>query len=130
MKKPLLAAAFGLAAGAALANPPLKDVAYVRDGLILAAMVEEIVDNCPDLDVRVIRGYNFLQGLERHARDLGYSNAEIEAYVDDSAEEDRLRAIGSDRLQALGADPSDPASYCTVGRAQMQAGTQLGRFLR
>ncbi|KPP87119.1 MAG: hypothetical protein HLUCCA08_04140 [Rhodobacteraceae bacterium HLUCCA08] len=130
MKRTLWAAAVGLAASAAQANPPLGDVAHVREGLILAAMVDEITGNCPDLKVRVIRGLNFLQGLERHARDLGYSPAEIDAYIDDEVEEARLRAIGSGRLQALGADPEDPASYCTVGRAQMQAGTELGRFLR
>lgn len=123
----LLSAALG---SAALANPPLKDVEHIREGMITAAMVAELVETCDDLDVRAVRGLNFLQGLQNHARDLGYSHREIDAYTDDSEEEARLRAIGSERLIALGAVAGDAASYCTVGRAQIDAGTELGRLLR
>lgn len=124
------AVALSLLGGAASANPPLKDVAYVREGLITAGMALELEDNCSSISIRMIRGIRFLQGLKNHAEHLGYTEAEIDAYIDDSAEEARLRAIASARLQALGAQTGNSASYCAVANRQITQGTQLGRLLR
>ncbi len=125
-----LALAGVIAGTTALANPPLKDVEAVREGLITAGMALELDDKCGDVSVRMIRGLNFLRGLENHARDLGYSEAEIDAYTSDSVEEERLKGIARARLSDLGVVPGDEATYCTVARAQIQQGTQLGRLLR
>lgn len=124
------AAIAGLVASAAMANPPLKDVEYVREGLITAGMAIELGDKCDDVSVRMIRGLNFLRGLEGHARDLGYTDAEIDAYTSDSEEEERLKQIAYGRLADMGVVPGEPATYCAAAQVQVDQGTQLGRLLR
>ncbi|WP_296424939.1 DUF5333 domain-containing protein [Yoonia sp.] len=129
-----LVAALSLAgialAGSLSAQTALKDVPYVRDGLIDVGMAIEISDKCSSIRARTFRGIGFLQSLKNHASALGYSDAEIEAYVDDGAEKRRLEAIAREKLAALGAVANDESSYCAVGRAQIAQGTQVGRLLR
>lgn len=125
-----LALAFGMSATMALANPPLREVAYVSEGLITAGMAIEIGDKCETISPRLLRGYNFLNSLKRHAENLGYSDAEIDAYVDDGTEKARLEGIARLRLSELGVRSDDPESYCTVGQQQIAAGTAVGRLLR
>jgi len=115
-------------AGQASANP--ANVERVTEGLITAGMAVELDDMCEDVRVRMIRGLNFLQGLRSHLQDLGYSNAEIDAYIDNKAEKDRLEGIARQRLAALGVKTGDSATYCTVARAQIEQDTAVGRLLR
>lgn len=115
-------------ASSAAANP--ATVERVTEGLINAGMAIELDDNCGDVKVRLIRGLNFLQGLKNHLSDLGYSNAEIDAYIDNRAEKDRLEVIARGRLAELGVVVGQPATYCSVARAQVNQGTQIGQLLR
>lgn len=125
----VLAAALGLSmAVPATANP--ANVERVTEGLIAAGMALELGEQCGDVRVRMLRGLNFLQGLKSHLSDLGYSSAEIDAFIDNDAEKDRLEAIARQRLAALGVKSNDAASYCTVARAQIAQGTQVGQLLR
>lgn len=117
------------AAPAFAADGPLKDVSFVSEGLITAGMAIEINDKCDSVSVRLVRGYNFLNSLKTHARNLGYTEAEIDAYINDAAEKARLESVARGRLADLGVVPSDPESYCAVGTAQIAAGTPLGRLL-
>lgn len=129
-----IAAAVGVVlaavAGMAQAKPALKDVSHVSEGLIAAGMAIELGDQCGDVSVRMIRGVSFLNGLKDHARSLGYSEAEIDAYVNDKVEKARLENVARGRLAALGAVPGDAASYCTVANAQIAQGSQVGQLLR
>ena len=128
--KPLLSAALlgAMLSTAASANP--ANVERVTDGLIAAGMAIELDDNCGDVRVRMLRGLNFLQGLKNHLQDLGYSNAEIDAYIDNRDEKQRLKDIAQERLFALGVRADDPATYCIVANAQIAEGTQVGQLLR
>jgi hypothetical protein len=119
-----------LIAGSVTAQTPLKDVAYVRDGIITVGMAFELSEKCDSLNARFFRGVAFLNDLKSHARGLGYSDAEIDAYTSDKTEKRRLEAIARDMLGELGVTADDPQSYCTVGRAQIAAGTPVGRLLR
>lgn len=117
-----------LSATTATANP--SNVERVTEGLIAAGMAIELGDKCGSVGVRMIRGLNFLQGLKSHLQDIGYSNAEIDAYIDNDAEKQRLEGIARDRLSALGARENDAASYCAVAQDQIAQGTQVGQLLR
>lgn len=129
IKTAFAAAALSLSfGGASAANP--AEVERVTEGLIAAGMAIELGDLCDDVSVRMIRGLNFLQGLKSHLQDLGYSNAEIDAYIDNRAEKQRLEGIARDRLAALGVRTDDRSSYCTVAQGQIAANTQVGRLLR
>lgn len=124
------ALALCLVAAPAAANPPLAEQAEISEGLIAAAIAYEIGDKCDSLDARLLRGIAFLNGLRSRASDLGYSDAEIDAYMDDRAEKRRLEAVARQRLRDLGGVEGDWDSYCAVGRDQMAAGSQIGQLLR
>lgn len=129
LKNTLSAAVLGaILTTSATANP--GDVTRVTEGIIAAGMAVELDDNCADVSVRILRGLNFLQGLKSALRDEGYSNAEIDAWIDDDAEKDRLEAIARQRLSDLGVRTDDPATYCVVARGQIEQGTQIGQLLR
>ena len=117
-------------AGHLSAQTALKDVAKVRDGIIFVGMAYEISEECGSLNARLFRGLGYLQSLRRHARDLGYSEAEIEAYINDDDEKDRLEGIARAQLASLGVVPGQEATYCSVGRAQIEANTRVGWLLR
>lgn len=123
-------AVVALLAGATSARAELRNVTAVSEGIIAAAIAYEIGDKCGPVDARLLRGIGFLNGLKSHAASLGYSNAQIEAYVDDKAEQDRLEAIARDRLRAMGAVEGEPETYCTVGRAEITSGSPIGQLLR
>jgi hypothetical protein len=50
--------------------------------------------------------------------------------VDDRAEKDRVDALALTYLTVRGVTPSDPESYCTVGRDEINADSEIGRLLR
>jgi len=114
----------------ALAQVPLKDQTEISEGLIAAAIAYEIGDKCDSINARLIRGVSFLNGLRDRAGELGYSDAEIEAYMDDRAEKRRLEAEARARLAAMGAVDGEWETYCAVGRTEIAAGSQIGRLLR
>lgn len=134
MKKRVIAGLVALAivssAGHLSAQTALKDVAKVRDGIIFTGMAYEISEECSSIDARLFRGLGYLQSLRQHARELGFSNAEIDAYIDDDAEKDRLEAIAREQLALLGVVPGEEATYCTVGRGQIASNTRVGWLLR
>ena len=134
MKKLALSAVVVLAtvmtAGHLSAQTALKDVAKVRDGIIFVGMAYEISEQCSSINARLFRGLGYLQSLRRHARDLGYSEAEVDAYINDDAEKDRLEGIARAQLAQLGVVPGQEATYCAVGRAEIDANTRVGWLLR
>jgi hypothetical protein len=130
LKTTITAALFGLTMSATSATANPANVERVTEGLIATGMAYELGEKCDGVSARLLRGLNFLYGLKSHLQDLGYSNAEIDAFVDDRAEKDRLEAIACARLASLGVRTDDPATYCAVARSQIAQDTQVGRLLR
>ncbi|KAA9009735.1 DUF5333 domain-containing protein [Histidinibacterium aquaticum] len=118
-----------LAASAAQAAP-LAEERVIREGLIAAGIAYEIGEVCDSLDARLLRGLAYLEQLRGTALELGYTRAEIEAFLDDDAEADRLEAEARARLAAKGAVKGIAESHCAVGRAEIAAGTTIGQLLR
>ena len=108
----------------------LKDEAEIRDALLVVGMAYEISQKCESIDARTVTGIRTLLNLKSRARELGYSNAEIDAYIDDKAEKKRLEGIARGQLVQLGVVAEEPETYCTVGRDQIAKGTGIGRLLR
>ncbi|MEO1640726.1 MAG: DUF5333 domain-containing protein [Pseudomonadota bacterium] len=119
-----------LGAGASSAQTPLKDVERISNGIVFTGMAYEISERCGAISARLFRGINYLQSLRNHARELGYSEAEIDAYINDDTEKDRLEAIAREQLRLLGVIDGEEATYCAVGEAQMAANTRVGWLLR
>ncbi|MBY6047602.1 DUF5333 domain-containing protein [Vannielia litorea] len=114
--------------GAASAKS-LADSKAVNSGLISVGIALEISEKCPDISARTIRGYSFLNSLKKQARAEGFSDAEIDAYVDDKAQKARLIKKARAYMASKGANGSTE-SYCKVGRAEIAAGTQAGNLMR
>lgn len=121
---------FAVLAGTTAANQPLREVPRITEGLIAAGIAYEIGEECNSLDARIVQGIVFLNSLKAHAQTLGYSNDEIDAYVNDKTEKDRLEAIARGRLADLGAVEGQADTFCIVGRDQIAAGSQIGQLLR
>lgn len=125
-----LALCAALAAGPALANPPLREVAEIDDTLMAVAIADEIRKSCDGIDARMLRALNTLSSLKRLARARGYSDAEIEAYVTSKAEKKRMRAKAEGYLAGQGITSDDKAGLCDFGRTQIAQQTAIGRLLR
>ncbi len=98
---------------------------------LLATSMAYLIDaECPALGLRRLRIVGYALSLSRYAKGLGYSGREVEAYVNDPAEQARFRELAMAGLGALGAEPGNAESYCAVGRAEMQKGTYLGSMLK
>ncbi|WP_420567029.1 DUF5333 domain-containing protein [Thalassovita sp.] len=127
---PLVLAASITAAMPAFAKVPLRDVAEIDDGLFAVAVADEIRKQCNSISARMFRALGYMNALERRARDLGYSKAEIDAYVKSPDEKARMRKRGEAYLKANGVSYADPETFCTLGRAEISKGTQIGQLLR
>lgn len=125
-----MAIAMTVFSGAASAQTALKDVTFVREGIIATGMAFEISEKCSSLSPRKIRGINYLFSLRKHAFGLGFTSAQVDAYVNDKAEENRLKQVAYGRLSDLGAVGGNEASYCVIGRAEQAKGSAIGRLLR
>jgi hypothetical protein len=116
--------------GAAFAKPPLREVAEIDDALMHVAIADAIRKSCDSINARLIRAYSELNRLKSIARDLGYSDDEVEAYVTSKAEKARMKDKAEQFLQANGVRPDDIPALCRFGQEQIQAQTLIGQLLR
>ncbi len=119
-----------LTAGTVSAKPHLRDVAEIDDTILAVGIADEIRKNCPDISARVFQAYRIVTGLKTTARNLGYSDEEIDAYRKSDAEKARLKREGNSYLAQQGVKAGDPASYCAAGRDEIKKGGQIGALLR
>ncbi|QBF31345.1 hypothetical protein CFI11_08950 [Thalassococcus sp. S3] len=126
----LILAAAVTTAGAAAAKPPLRDVARIDDGLLYVALANEIRKGCDAISPRFGRALSTLRAIQQHALDLGYSQAEIDAYTNSDTEKDRMRARGARYYAANGVDPTKPDDLCALGRAEIARNSAIGVLLR
>ena len=132
MTRPLLALALLCGAPAALAAQdllPLGEVPVITEGLINTAIAYELDRKCDELEGRRLQGIAFLWSLESEARRLGYSRQEIQAFIDNEAEKDRLEAIARERLRGMGAVEGQWDTYCAVGREEIAKDSPIGSLL-
>lgn len=116
--------------GPVSAKPPLGQVAAIDDAMLDLGIADRIRKSCPTINARMLKAVGYVRGLERAARDMGYTPAEIEAYTDSDADKDRLRAKAARYFRAKGVDSSDPQSYCRVGLEEIQKSSRIGSLLR
>ena len=115
--------------GAAIAKPALNQVEKIDEGLFAVGLANEIRKNCPDIAPRYFRALGYLRDLEATAREMGYTEEEIEAHLDSDVEKDRLRDRATRLMSARGLE-KDEKGYCDLGRQEISADSATGRLLR
>ncbi|MDU8910557.1 DUF5333 domain-containing protein [Aestuariicoccus sp. MJ-SS9] len=126
---PGIALALVLASGA-LAKVPLRDVAEIDNSLMAVAIADEIRKTCDGISARMFRALGVLNALKNHARDLGYTDDEIEAYVTSKAEKARMRDKATAYLAERGVVADDKSQLCAFGREEIARGGPIGDLLR
>lgn len=139
-RRPFLATALaGLLAGALAAGPAsaqesrfekLRADRQVTEGLVLVAIGRRIVKGCDAIQPNRMRAFFFANGLKLRARELGYTDGEITAFIEDEAEKTRIDAMSDAWLKARRTHKTDTPGLCRVGSEEIARGTQLGRMLR
>ncbi len=130
MKTPFLAIFLIVSAAPALALAPLHQNQTVVNGFYNVGLADEVRKNCDQIDARLFRAFSYIKSIERYARKAGYSDGQIDEFVDNKAEKEKLRSRIRADLAKRGASPKTPEGYCTVGREEIAKGSAAGRLLR
>ena len=108
----------------------LSEDQRLENGLTVVAIGNFLRKRCETIEARTIRAYRYVYSLQNHAKDLGYTSDEIEAYIDNPDDKTRIEGRARAYLEEKGVDFEDAGSFCTVGASEIQAGTAVGRLLR
>ena len=126
----LLSVIASLSAGTVTAKSSLQSVTAVENGVFTIGVADKIRRECGDISGRLLKARGELQSLYTYARQQGYSQAEIEAYVKADAEKKRMRAKRDAYLASKGVVKSRPETYCAAGRAEIETSSKIGALLR
>ena len=119
-----------LVATPALALEPLNTEKHINDSLVAGRVGDVIRSTCPSISAKMFVVLQKLNDLESYARDKGYKEADVKAFLKDKSEKARIRGLAAAYLKAAGAVEGDPESYCKVGRDEIAKGTLAGTLLR
>ena len=126
----------GMALAAALtttalpAQAALKDEAAINQGLLYLAAADKIRRECSSIGGRLFRAQSYASALKKAAAERGYSESEIDAYINSDVNKAAMRERRNAYFKSKGASNLDPASLCVLGQAEMASGSQIGQLLR
>ena len=119
-----------VAGSAALAATPLNEEKHINMSLTAAAIGDLIRRNCSSISPRYFVVFRKTKALERYALDLGYTKAEIRAFLDNQTERNRVRTAAEKYLSDHGVVKGEESTYCSAGRAEIANKTLTGQLLR
>ena len=109
----------------------LQDDRVIDNGLTLVAAGGYIRRNCRDeISQRKIKAFNFMLGLKNRANELGYSDDEIRAYLDNPEEKERVEGQARRYLAYYGADFEDKQTICEAAKIEIAAERGVGRYFQ
>jgi uncharacterized membrane protein len=117
-------------AGSASTKPGLPQENDINSGLLAVAVADKIRRECKSISGRFFRARAYMNGLKDIATERGYTKSEINAYVNDDAEQDRMRAKRNAYFKSKGASNLDPQSLCVLGREEIRRNSQIGSLLK
>ncbi|MFD0857736.1 DUF5333 domain-containing protein [Roseovarius aquimarinus] len=124
------ALALGLAGGASAARADLADEKDINAGLLAVAAADKIRRECADISGKFWAARSYANQLEDMARKRGYSDAEIDAYVNSDAEQAKMRERRNAYFKSKGASNLDAASLCRLGQEEIKNRSRIGSFLK
>ena len=119
-----------MAASPALALEPLNKEAHINASLVAGQVGDVIRKTCPSISAKMFTVLGKLNALEDYAREKGYTEAEVKAFLKDKTEKKRIKALAMDYLTKAGAVEGNVESFCKVGRDEITKGTLAGSLLR
>lgn len=117
------------AAQPAAALEPLSRERYINDRLVAARVADRIRRNCPSISARMITAFSQARALKRYALQKGYSEAQIDAFLDSRADKDRIYAVAERYMAQNGVAAGDTNSFCRLGRDEIARNTVSGSLL-
>lgn len=123
-------AAGTMAQATAEALPPINQDKHIINSLLAAAIGDEIRKNCPTISPRLLKVWHEAKQLERYALSKGYTEEEIDAFLDSKPERKAMRARRDAYLAAKGVAEGDAGSYCALGEKEIAAGSLTGSLLQ
>ncbi|MFO7758006.1 MAG: DUF5333 domain-containing protein [Roseovarius sp.] len=129
----ILALVIGIAATGSVADARAQSLASEDDintGLFNVAVADKIRNKCDEISPRYFTALGYLQALKNEARKRGYSDAEIDRYINDDTERAKMEERRNAYIRASGAHPRDRTSLCRLGRQEIARQSQIGQLLR
>ena len=123
-------AALMAAASPVLALDPLPEETFINDSLRAGRIGDVIRNTCPTISARMFVVLGKIEDLKRYALDKGYSRDEVEDFIKNRDQKNRLKTEAAAYLAEAGAVEGDPESYCKVGRDEIAKGSLIGALLR
>jgi Family of unknown function (DUF5333) len=123
-------AALLAAATPVLALEPLPEERFINDSLRAGRIGDVIRNTCPTMHARMFVVLAKIEGLKSYALEKGYTRDEVEAFIKNKDQKNRLKAEAAAYLAAAGAVEGDAESYCKVGRDEIAKGSLIGELLR
>lgn len=108
----------------------LSEEADINEALVVIAAADKIRRECDTISGRLFKAQRFASDLKKEARARGYSDEEIDAYLDSKAERAKVRAQRNVYFESQGASNRDPASLCALGYAEIERSSRIGYLLR
>ncbi len=119
-----------LSSSAALAQAGLKYEDDINEGLFVVAVGSKINRACDTIGVRFLAANSYVNNLKSMARDRGYSNAEIRAYINDKAGKAEMKKRRNAYYKSKGASNLDHESLCVLGHEEIRKKSQIGVLLK
>ena len=117
----------GLASGDG--KVPLPEEAHINQQLIAAQAGDILRNTCPAAHARFFVVWDKMIQLQNYARQAGYTEGEVKAFLKDPVQKARVKAAAEAYLAKAGVRPGDVESYCQVARDEVAKGTLLGQII-
>ena len=115
--------------GPVAALPPLAQERHINDSLVQARIADVLRKGCPTLDARLVRAFSEARKLKRYALDQGYSEAQIDAFLDSREERRRIYAEADRYMVENGVVNGQPDTFCRLGQQEIERKTIAGSLL-
>lgn len=122
--------ALGLGGAANAARADLANEQDINTGLLAISVADKIRRECSEISGRFLTGRNYATQLKDMASQRGYTDAQIEDYVNDSAQKAKMRERRNAYFESKGASNLDAASLCHLGRDEIKNRSLIGSFLK
>ncbi len=114
----------------AAAQSSLHEEKDINHGLLVIAVADKIRRACDGISARIFKARAYANSLKELAGARGYSDAEIDSYIENKANKARMRERRNAYFASRGASNLDPQSLCILGKEEIRKQSQIGVLLR